>query len=64
MNKKQTQAQNEINMILDDEQYSYDNMTEGLQCSERGINSEESIELMEDAISSIDECINNLNSIN
>lgn len=55
--------QSEINRVLDDEQYAYDNMPEGLQCSEKGMNSEESIDLLESAIEKIDDCINDLNGI-
>ena len=62
--KSAEDLKSEINIVLDDEQYAYDNMTDGLQCSERGINSEESIESLENAIESIEECINNLSDIN
>lgn len=53
----------ELDDILSDEQYAYDNMSEGLQCSERGMNSEESIDLMEEACEAIDDAIDSLNKI-
>ncbi|MBR4733852.1 MAG: hypothetical protein IK081_13910 [Lachnospiraceae bacterium] len=55
--------QSEINKVLEDEQYAYDNMPEGLQNSDKGMNSEESIELLESAIEKIDDCINDLSGI-
>ena len=53
----------EIDFVLDDEQYSFDNMPENLQCSERGNNSEDAIDCLSDAIDSIKEAIDTLNSI-
>lgn len=48
-----------INDILMDEQIAYDNMPEGLQQSERGEISEQSIEAMETAIDNLDAILKN-----
>ena len=54
-------AKDRIDMALADEQESYDNLPEGIQCSERGEEMEENIEQLEecsgnleDALSAID----------
>lgn len=52
-----------LQKVLDEEQVSFDNMPEGLQFSERGMNSENSIDIMEDTLDILDDAINNLNSI-
>lgn len=52
--------QSDINLVMDDEQYAYDSMSEGLKNTEKGMNSEESIELLEDAYNSLGECIDSL----
>ena len=49
--------------ILADEQEAYDNMPEGLQCSENGIVSEEAQENLEAAIDSLEEAISYLEEI-
>ena len=54
----------DIDMILSDEQCSYDNMPEGLQNSERGMNCEESIDILGNAIEQLDGVIETLESIN
>ena len=52
-----------LQKVLYEEQESFDNMPEGLQSSERGINSENSIDIMEETLDILDDAINNLNSI-
>lgn len=61
---------NELNIILEkleevhgEEEEVFENMPENLQYSERGMNSEESIELMDNAIDSLKEAIDCLNDI-
>ncbi len=49
-------AREDLDRVLEDEQDAYDNMPEGFQCSERGENMEEAIEVME-------ECMNSLNEV-
>ena len=49
--------------VLYQEQESFENMPEGLQSSERGMNSENSIDIMEETLDILDDAINNLNSI-
>ena len=62
---------NELNIILEklegvhgEEEEVFENMPENLQYSERGMNSEEAIELMDNAIDSLKEAIDCLNDIN
>ena len=52
-----------LQKVLDEEQESFDNMPEVLQSSERGMNSENSIDIMEETLDILDDAINNLNSI-
>lgn len=49
-------AQSRLQGVLDEEQEAFDNMPEGLQCSERGEN-------MEDAISAMEDCIDSLSDV-
>lgn len=53
----------ELEGILGDEQYSYDSIPENLQSSFRADKSSEAIDLLADAISSIDEAIDKLSEI-
>lgn len=54
-------AKSQIDNILSDEEFSFDNMPEGLQSSDRGMQSEEAIENLQEAIDKIDEAIDFLN---
>ena len=49
-----------LNELLDEENYSFDNMPENLQGSLRGIESEDSIDIMEESIGKIKEIIDDL----
>lgn len=49
--------------ILSDEEYYFDNMPENLQGSMRGEASEEAIDILTDAIDSLDDIINSLQEI-
>lgn len=53
----------ELEGILSDEEYSYDSIPENLQSSFRADKSSEAIDLLADAISSIDEAIDKLSEI-
>lgn len=53
----------ELKNILVEEENAFDSMPEGLQCSERGMNSEESIELMYDIKTKLEESIENIDDI-
>ena len=44
----------ELQDVLDDEQFSFDNMPENLQGSMRGIISEEAIEYLQEAIDALE----------
>lgn len=54
---------NQLNDVLVDEENAFDSMPEGLQASERGMNSEESIDLMYDIKDKLEQCIENINDI-
>lgn len=49
--------------ILSDEEYYFDNMPENLQGSMRGEESESAIEILQNTIEEIENCIDNLNEI-
>lgn len=49
--------------ILFDEEDSFDNMPDGLKYSERGENSQDAIDLMNESVENLETCIDNLNSI-
>ena len=50
--------------VLSDEEFAFDNMPENLQSSMRGEESEEAIECMNEAIDALDEALSQLNDIN
>ena len=52
-----------LESILSDEEYYYDNMPENLQGSLRGEQSEEAIDVLTEVIDSAQELIDNLNEI-
>lgn len=54
---------NELQSVLDEEQYSYDNMPENLQFSMRGEEMEDAITTMEEAIESIQSALESLEEI-
>lgn len=62
-NRKADELKNELENILWDEQYYYDNIPENLQCSSRAEDSEEAIECIESVIENIDEAINKVDDI-
>ena len=49
--------------VLDDEQYAFDNMPENLQGSMRGMESEEAIDLISEAIEKLEESTEILDNI-
>ena len=58
-----TDIKSEIEDIQADEEYAYDSMPENLQGSMRGMDSEEAIDLLDEAIEKIEEAVDSLNSI-
>ena len=50
-----SEARGLIESVMDEEQDAFDNLPEGLQCSDRGEAMEEMISTMEDVISSLEE---------
>lgn len=56
-------AMNDIQSILTDEQNAYDNMPENLQDTNRGMESEECIDYLSDAIDALDDALKSLDEI-
>ena len=61
--KKAEELKEELESILYDEQDYFDNMPENLQGSMKGIDSEEAINQLEDAISTLEETIDSVDNI-
>ena len=61
--KKAEELKEELESILYDEQDYFDNMPENLQGSMKGIDSEEVINQLEDAISALEEAIDSIDNI-
>ena len=61
--RKLEELNDKLDSILSDEQDYFDNMPENLQNSMRGSDSEEAIDLMEEAIGSIEVAIDTINEI-
>lgn len=61
--KKAEELKEELESILYDEQDYFDNMPENLQGSMKGIDSEETINQLEDAISTLEEAIDSVDNI-
>ena len=57
------EIKSELETICSDEEYCFDNMPENLQGSQRGCDSEEYIEQMNEAISSIEDAISIIEEI-
>jgi len=51
-----------IESIKDDEQDKFDNLPEGLQQSERGEKFEENVSVLDDALSQLEEAIDNIST--
>ncbi len=51
-----------LDELLEEEQYVFELMPEGLQCSERGEKMEEGISALEDAVGNLEECIDNIDT--
>lgn len=60
---KISQTRDELQYILNDEEFAFDNMPENLQNSRRGEESQEAIDYMNNAIESLDEVIEELDLI-
>lgn len=60
---KMSALKGELEKIQDEEQDVFDNMPENLQYSERGMNSEEAIDLMGEAVESMENAIFSLEEI-
>ena len=49
-----------IESVMDEEQEAYDNLSDGLQCSERGTTLEENIDTLSDALDNISEVVDEI----
>jgi hypothetical protein len=56
-------AQEIIDAIKDGEQDKYDNLSEGLQQTEKGQRFEEAVSILEDTWSNLNEAIDNINQV-
>ena len=53
----------ELNVVLDEEQLVFDNIPENLQCSIKGAESEEAIDILEECLEDLEKIINRLTEI-
>ena len=53
----------ELNSVLDEEQLTFDNMPENLQCSIKGNESEDAIDILEECSEDLEKIINRINEI-
>ena len=60
---KINQNKDELQSILDDEEFAFDNLSEGLQATEMGQTMEEAIDVLGEAIEGLDEVTGNLNDL-
>lgn len=60
---KINQNKDELQSVLDDEEYAYDNLNEGLQATEMGQTMEEAIDMLNEAIEGLDEVTSNLSDL-
>ena len=60
---KQQNIKSELESILADEEWYFDSMPENLQGSMNGMNSEEAIDKMNDAIACMEEAVENIEEI-
>lgn len=58
-----TVLQDELESIASEEQDAYDNLPEGIQCSERGNDMEDNISTIEDAASDLEDLIEQLQDV-
>lgn len=56
-------AHDVLEEVRDEEEQAYDNLPEGLQCSERGDLMQEAMDNLDEVVSSLDEVISNLEDI-
>lgn len=60
---KINQNKDELQSILDDEEFAFDNLSEGLQATEMGQIMEEAIDVLGEAIEGLDEVTGNLDDL-
>lgn len=53
----------ELNVVLDEEQLIFDNIPENLQCSIKGAESEEAIDILDECLEDLEKIINRLTEI-
>lgn len=57
------EAKTKIESLIESEQSKFDNLSDGLQQTERGQKLEENVSVLEDAVSEIDNTIQNLSDL-
>lgn len=57
------EAREALEIVKDDEEESFENLPEGIQCSERGEKMEEAISVLEDVISSLEDHVESLGEL-
>lgn len=60
---KINQNKDELQSILDDEEFAFDNLSEGLQATEMGQTMEEAIDVLGEAIEGLNEVTGNLDDL-
>ena len=60
---KINQNKDELQSILDDEEFAFDNLSGGLQATEMGQTMEEAIDVLGEAIEGLDEVTGNLDDL-
>lgn len=60
---KINQNKDELHSILDDEEFAFDNLSEGLQATEMGQTMEEAIDVLGEVIEGLDEVTGNLDDL-
>lgn len=58
-----SELQTKLELINDEEQFAYDSLSEGLQSTLRGMESEEAIDILDEATEGIDDIIKSLTTI-
>ena len=61
--EKINQNKDELQSILDDEEFAFDNLSEGLQATEMGQTMEEAIDILGEAIEGLDGVTGNLDDL-
>jgi hypothetical protein len=58
-----SQIQGKMETVLAEEENAFESMPEGLQCSERGMNSEDAIDILNESVDKLNEITDELSEI-